>query len=227
MSDFTVLVADPPWKFDDALPGEKRGASKHYKCLTLEQIKGFELPPLARDCWLFLWRVGTHQADAIEVAKHWGFSVHSDLVWVKVPRIPDEEAIARRAVREAIKLADCGPDLWSVADTKMGKANARLVAEIAAELALKEARRVRIGMGRSLRNAHESCLVCKRGKPFRADAGVPSVIFAERHRHSSKPDEFYRVINRFCGGEARIVELFARRQQPGWTCLGDQMPQGK
>ncbi len=31
----SVLVADPPWRFGDKLPGEKRGASKHYSTLSL------------------------------------------------------------------------------------------------------------------------------------------------------------------------------------------------
>lgn len=227
MSDYNVLVTDPPWEFKDSLPGKKRGAKKHYKCLAFDRIKGFELPPLSNDCWLFMWRVGAMQAEALEVAKHLGFRVVTEIVWVKTPRILTPEQIARRAIRMAIETADCGPELWSVQDVKMGKANAALVAELAAKIAVKQARRVRIGMGHSLRNAHEVCLVCKRGRPFKADAGVPSVIFGERGAHSSKPDEFYRTVNRFVGAQARIVELFARRQQPGWTCLGDQMPKGQ
>ena len=33
-----LLVADPPWPFDDKLPGEGRGAEKHYVLLNHEQV---------------------------------------------------------------------------------------------------------------------------------------------------------------------------------------------
>ncbi len=79
------LVADPPWEHDDQLPGGGRGASKHYKTMTLDEIKAFRLPRLADDCWLFLWRLHTHQQEAFEVAEAWGFGTRpcSELVWIK------------------------------------------------------------------------------------------------------------------------------------------------
>lgn len=220
MKPFNVLVADPPWKFGDKLPGKGRGAEKHYCCLSLEDIKNFELPPLENDCWLFLWRVGAMQSEALEVAKHWGFRVDSDIPWVKVPKVKTPEQIARKAIKQALEIADF--NIFEE-NSKFIKSNTSFVAEIAAEIALKEARRVRIMMGRSVRNAHESCLVCKRGKPFRSDAGVPSVIFGEVGKHSEKPREFYKAIDRLVGNDARVVELFARRQWRNWTCLGNEM----
>lgn len=83
-------------------------------------------------------------------------------------------------------------------------------------------RRLRIGMGRSVRNAHEVCLIGKRGRPARLDAGVPSVLHAPRGAHSQKPEAFYDLVERLCAGP--YVELFARRARPGWTCLGDEAP---
>lgn len=82
--------------------------------------------------------------------------------------------------------------------------------------------RVRIGMGRTVRNAHEVALICRRGKPSRAAANVPSVFFAPRGRHSAKPDEFYELIERLADGPR--VELFARVRRPGWECFGDELP---
>lgn len=78
-----VLVADPPWKFGDSLPGKKRGASKHYGCLPLHEIMRFPLPPLADDCALFLWRVSAMQEEALQVVRAWGFKPHSEIVWRK------------------------------------------------------------------------------------------------------------------------------------------------
>jgi N6-adenosine-specific RNA methylase IME4 len=78
-----VLVADPAWGFRDKLPGRGRGAAKHYRVQTLDEIKAFELPKMAPDSWLFLWRVAAMQREAIEVMDAWGFRLVSEVAWVK------------------------------------------------------------------------------------------------------------------------------------------------
>ena len=78
-----VLVADPPWAFDDALPGPKRGAVKHYRTLNLQSIKDFPLLRLADDAVLIMWRVASMVEEAYEVVRAWGFMPKSELVWVK------------------------------------------------------------------------------------------------------------------------------------------------
>lgn len=84
MSDLCrTLVADPPWRFSDRLPGPKRGAAKHYSCMSVDDICAFPLPPLADDALLFLWRVASMQAEALRVMRAWGFSLKSEMVWVK------------------------------------------------------------------------------------------------------------------------------------------------
>jgi N6-adenosine-specific RNA methylase IME4 len=81
---FRVLVADPPWKFGDSLPGRGRGASKHYPCMTLPTLRAFELPPMAANSLLFMWRVAAMQADALELAAAWGFTPKTEIVWHKL-----------------------------------------------------------------------------------------------------------------------------------------------
>lgn len=176
---YSVLVADPPWSFNDSLPGRARGAGKHYRCLSLGDIERFPLPMLADDALLFLWRVASMQDEALRVMKAWGFGApKSEVVWVKLR-----------------KDADPGSPL--------------------------------IGMGRYVRNAHETCLIGARGRGLRLieDHGVPSVIQAPRGVHSAKPAAFYDLVDRLCPS-ARKVELFARRHRPGWTCLGDELERG-
>ena len=104
---YRTIVADPPWQFDDALPGPKRGASKHYATMPTEVICTLRLPLLASDALLFLWRVASMQEEALRVCRAWGFRPVSELTWCKVG-------------------ADGRP---------------------------------RIGMGRYVRNAHETCLI--------------------------------------------------------------------
>ena len=83
MTPFRVVVADPAWKFGDKLPGKGRGAEKHYSVLDWEQICMLDLPPIADDAILFLWRVAAMQTEALSVMHMWGFDPKSELVWVK------------------------------------------------------------------------------------------------------------------------------------------------
>ena len=79
----TVLVADPPWCFRDRLPGPGRGAEKHYPLLSVEDICRFPLPAFAENATLFLWRVSSMQDEALAVARMWGFTIKSEIVWRK------------------------------------------------------------------------------------------------------------------------------------------------
>lgn len=87
---FPCIVADPPWKFGDSLPGTKRGASKHYKTLTLPEIichaPYATLAMAPPDCIMFLWRVAAMQREALDLAAAWGFVVKSELVWEKTTK---------------------------------------------------------------------------------------------------------------------------------------------
>lgn len=166
-----VLVADPPWRFGDKLPGPGRGAAKHYSTLSVAELCTFELPRIADDAMLFLWRVAAMPSEALAVCRAWGFVPKAEIVWVKT----------------------------------------------------SSAGRLRIGMGRYVRNAHETCLVAARGRASSLvrDHSVPSVLFAPRGRHSAKPDQFYELVERLAHGP--YSELFARRRRPGWQCFGDEL----
>jgi len=82
-----ALVADPPWPFDDALPGPGRGAVKHYDLMTIDEIKAFPMPDFdPAGAWLFLWRVASMQQEALDVLRAWGFTLKGEIVWVKTTR---------------------------------------------------------------------------------------------------------------------------------------------
>jgi len=78
------VVADPPWRFGDALG--RRGAAANYRTMTAAAIAALSLPKLADDCVLFLWRVAAMQEEALAVARAWGFQPKAELVWVKLTR---------------------------------------------------------------------------------------------------------------------------------------------
>lgn len=88
----TTLVADPPWLFSDDLPGDGRGAAKHYPCMSLGDLYAFRTTfdfELAADAFLLLWRVAAMQREALDLAAAWGFEVKAELVWLK--RYPSGE----------------------------------------------------------------------------------------------------------------------------------------
>lgn len=81
---FRVIVADNPWKFRTTLPGPKRSAHRHYRCLTVSELMRFPLPAIADDATLVLWRVGGMQAEALKVIEAWGFEEpYGEIVWIK------------------------------------------------------------------------------------------------------------------------------------------------
>lgn len=89
-TEYRCMVADPPWQFGDKLPGPGRGAEKHYKTMSTNEICAMTLlppaqfPTLASDAMLFLWRVSSMVEDAYRVVRAWGFVPKSEIVWVKL-----------------------------------------------------------------------------------------------------------------------------------------------
>ena len=80
----------------------------------------------------------------------------------------------------------------------------------------------RLGTGVRLRGQTEHCVLAVKGKvspPVKAES---TLLRAPRpDGHSTKPDEFYALVERLCTGSK--VEIFARRERPGWTCWGSQL----
>lgn len=89
-TEYSCIVADPPWAFADKLPGQGRGAAKHYDVLSTAELVRFplrgqpEFPMVAADAWLFLWRVSAMAEDAYRVVRAWGFTPKSEIVWNKL-----------------------------------------------------------------------------------------------------------------------------------------------
>lgn len=80
-----VVVADPPWKFGDKLPGKSRGAEKNYACLSPTGILAvMHKHCIEKDCVLFLWRVSAMPQEPLDIIKCLGFTVKSEMVWRKL-----------------------------------------------------------------------------------------------------------------------------------------------
>ena len=78
-----------------------------------------------------------------------------------------------------------------------------------------------MGGGFTTRKNAEFCLIGKRGRSVRRDAGVHEIIVEARREHSRKPEEFYDKIERYADGPR--LDLFGRQERPGWTVRGDEV----
>lgn len=204
---YRVMVADPPWRHKDKLPG-KRGAAAHYSTLSLREIEQFQLPAMGRPSVLFLWRLASLPNEALSVARAWGFTPKTEVTWVKTR---DCKACAGAEPSFRASCVYCQGRGWrlhnGLGHHVRGAHETCLVCTTGAGLS-----------------------------KLRLNKDVPSVFFADppkingetkdgkplqRVRHSAKPDEFYELVERLYPGPR--VELFARNHRPGWTCFGDEL----
>jgi N6-adenosine-specific RNA methylase IME4 len=99
--------------------------------------------------------------------------------------------------------------------------------EVKAEIVWKKLTRNgrrHFGMGRHVRMEHEVCLIATSGKPATLDKAIRSIFEAPTGGHSEKPEEFFKLVERM--REGPYCELFARRLRAGWTCYGNELPNG-
>ncbi len=84
--EVTVLVADPPWRYDFA-ETESRQIENQYPTADAEEIaKHLELPwapKIADDCVLFMWATAPKLQEAFIVLDGWGFEYKTHAVWDK------------------------------------------------------------------------------------------------------------------------------------------------
>lgn len=220
---YQVIVADPPWQHDDALGA--RGAKANYKTMLVDDIKAMARGPftntmlssplrevsalalcgkkfrIADDAILFLWRVASMPQAALDVIDAWGFEPKSELVWLKT---------TGKAEGMATNRADYGRRI-----------NEHFLLED----------KMHFGMGRYVRNCHETCIIAGRGRAASriANHSTRSVFYAPAPRgadgkviHSAKPDEFYEIVEQLTG-KARKLELFSRKPRSGWKCVGNEI----
>ncbi len=77
--------------------------------------------------------------------------------------------------------------------------------------------------GYYFRGATEHCLFAVRGSlPLLVKHGKPTLYLSRRLPHSVKPEWFYALCEE-CSPGPRL-ELFARRERPGWTVWGNEVP---
>ena len=78
------------------------------------------------------------------------------------------------------------------------------------------------GMGYYTRSNSEFCLLATKGSPTRLAKDVHQVVMAPVGKHSAKPEEVRRRIERLFVGP--YLELYGRESVSGWTVWGNEIP---
>lgn len=82
-----VILADPPWSFENWGEGGQ-GRAPDYPCMSLEELKALPVGHLARgDAALFCWVTDPLLPRALEVIEAWGFTYRTvAFTWAKRTR---------------------------------------------------------------------------------------------------------------------------------------------
>jgi N6-adenosine-specific RNA methylase IME4 len=84
---FPVLLADPPWHFENfaEASGSHGSPLDHYATMATEAICALPVGDLATEAAvLFLWVTNPHLIpDAVQVLRAWGFEYKTNICWVK------------------------------------------------------------------------------------------------------------------------------------------------
>jgi N6-adenosine-specific RNA methylase IME4 len=80
-----------------------------------------------------------------------------------------------------------------------------------------------VGMGSYFRSCTEYALIGRRGKPKRINKGQLNVDISPPLKHSQKPETLQNRLELMYPNSTNL-ELFARRDRPGWLCTGLECP---
>lgn len=191
-----LILADPPWRYDSRWVKPSQGGMT-YPTMSDDEICELPVGKLAAPrSVLMLWGTCPKIKSALRVMDAWGFRF-TTFAFIWVKTYDDGMIVYPR-----------------------GK-------EIPDESFAYTAIRVVCGLGRYTKTAGEYVLMGVRGKEIKvADLRVNQIIFAPRRKHSEKPVEIYKRLERMYPN-ARKLELFARRRHPGWTAWGNQLRKSK
>lgn len=225
---FSIIVADPPWSFKDSLKMSDvpRGAAANYSVMTNSDILGLDVKSIAdpNGCVLALWVPSSLLQLGLDTMKTWGFEHKQTYVWVKTKKEPLD--LLRK---DLMKSAMHGLKL--VKETALIEGLKVIIRDVALPIAglttlFDLNTTLAFYMGRLFRQTHEICLIGINNKKIYKklmNKSQRSVSFAENLKHSAKPDDLQKSLE-LMFPNAEKLEIFARRELPEWTCLGNECP---
>lgn len=83
---YNIIMADPPWSYDDTCDAGERGAAHKYDVMSDTDIASIPVHNLAApDCALFMWATFPKLREAFMVMDAWGFTYKTNaFTWVKL-----------------------------------------------------------------------------------------------------------------------------------------------
>jgi len=219
---FQIVVADCPWAFSDKLEQSdvKRGAAANYNTMTISQIKAMDVKSVVdpNGAILCLWVPSSLLQEGLDTMSAWGFKHKQTYIWVKSKK--DALSLLRTHVVKFIKNA-LNFKSFSKKDYLDGLNATFDMFNMNNLLAF--------GMGRLFRQTHEICLIgTNNNKIYKLlkNKSQRSVSFGENLKHSAKPEHLQDSLEIMFPG-LNYLELFARRNKTGWTCLGNEVCNGE
>ena len=80
---YSVIYADPPWRYDYPISDSRR-IENHYPTMDINEICDLEVQKICNDdAILFLWVTSPMLENGLKVLKNWGFEYRTSMVWVK------------------------------------------------------------------------------------------------------------------------------------------------
>ena len=226
MKKFQAIVADPPWSFKDSLKMSdvKRGALANYNTMTISDIQAL---PVKKACHpdgavLCLWVPSSLLQEGLDTMKAWGFKHKQTYIWVKTKKEMFISLLKEFSV-EWKKNAKQGSVKNFFTDFPLSEVKKFF---IAASNVLDKQSLLSFGMGRLFRQTHEICLIGTSNNQIYKklkNKSQRSVSFAPNLKHSAKPENLQDSLDIMFPGTDKL-ELFARRERKGWTCLGNECP---
>lgn len=215
---FQVIVADCPWAFGDSLKMSDvpRGANANYSTMSISQIISLDVASVVdpNGCVLALWVPSSMLQAGMDTMKAWGFEQKQTYIWVKTKKEPFK--ILKRDLLKFLKL-----------NIKYG-----VTVRAAVRTAIYDFRMDKIlafYMGRLFRQTHEICLIgTNSNKVYKElmNKSQRSVSLAPNLKHSAKPEDLQDSLS-LMFPKATKLEMFARRERNGWTCLGNEVCDGE
>lgn len=205
---FDVIVADPPWDFKDKLKQSdvKRGAASQYDLIKNKDIPLLDVKSIAKDnCVLALWVPSSLLKEGIQTLEGWGFKLKQTHIWVKTKNNPFKMLLKglkkQKTAKEMFTKLSENLDSFRVDDV------------------------LNFYMGHIFRQTHEIVLIGTRGKVSKMlkNRAQRSVHFGTVTEHSKKPEALQDMLD-IMYPNTNKVELFARRDRIGYTCVGNECP---
>lgn len=82
---YGVIIADPPWPYDNPQAHDPRRGGYTYAPMTINELRAMPVADLAlENCILFLWSTNPKLPQALSVMDAWGFEYVTKFPWIKV-----------------------------------------------------------------------------------------------------------------------------------------------